>query len=197
MTDLRKSWALTTAHLSRAAAMALDQDLSTFREYLDHNELQLAADVLVELGTEHGNRPRSFWEALGYACDNMGLPKRAVLCRFRIYEAEHGHVEARLTLRATAEGGRKGPIFTDYRPDWNVGNRTETGVMEINGAPVTLEDCASLAPGETGTVRLHPLWRDAWMRVRPGAQIDMHEGAKVVGTATVTRVTLRDGPPPG
>ncbi|HEX6240006.1 MAG TPA: hypothetical protein VFZ61_03900, partial [Polyangiales bacterium] len=67
MTDLRESGALTTAHLSRAAAMAADQDVSAFREYLDSNELQLAADVLVELGTEHGARPRSFWEALVYA----------------------------------------------------------------------------------------------------------------------------------
>jgi hypothetical protein len=93
--------------------------------------------------------------------------------------------------------GRKGPIFTDYRPDWNIGNRTEAGTMELDGAPVTLEDCASLAPGESGTVRLHPLWRDAWMDVRPGAQIDMHEGSRVVGTAIVMRVTLSGGPPLG
>jgi hypothetical protein len=69
------------------------------------------------------------------------------------------------------------------------------GTMEINGAPVTLEDCASLAPGESGTVRLHPLWRDGWMHLRPGAQIDMHEGSRVVGTAIVMRVTLSGGPP--
>src|SRR5687767_56534 len=159
MTDLRDSWALTTAHPSRAAGMAADQDLGAFREYLDNNELQLAADVLAELGNEHGNRPRPFWEALGYAYDNMGLPKRSVLCRFRIYEAEHGYVEARLSLLATSAGGRTKPILTDYRPDWNIGNRTDAGETELNGAQVTLEDCQSLAPGETGTVRLHPTWR--------------------------------------
>jgi hypothetical protein len=44
-------------------------------------------------------------------------------------------VEARLTLTPTADGGRKHPVFTDYRPDWNIGNRAESGETEINGAP--------------------------------------------------------------
>jgi hypothetical protein len=82
--------------------MAADQDLGAFREYLDNNELQLAADVLAELGTEHGNRPRPFWEALGYAYDNMGLPKRAVLCRFP-------NLRSRERLRrSTAQAARHG-----------------------------------------------------------------------------------------
>lgn len=111
--------------------------------------------------------------------------------RFRRYQAEHGFVEARLTLTATEDGGRIHPIYSDYRPDWNIGNRTEAGELEINGAPITLEGKGSLAPGETGVVRLHPLWRDAWMKLEPGACIAMHEGARVVGTAFVLRVTLR------
>lgn len=124
----------------------------------------------------------------------MELGDKAKRCRLRIYEAKHGFVEARLTLTATENGGRTHPVFTDYRPDWNIGNRTESGEMEINGARITLEDAQSIPPGGTGLVRLHPLWRDAWTKVQPGAGIAMHEGSRVVGKAVVLRVTLRAQP---
>jgi hypothetical protein len=79
--------------------------------------------------------------------------------------------------------------------------------MEINGAPVTLEDREVLAPGETRTVRLHPILRDAWPHVQAGAQIDMHAESKVVGksdrhpfdaarraTASLIWFVVRSGP---
>ena len=155
MTSLQQSWDLTKAHLLRAAQLSGKQGLDVFREYLDHNELQLAADSLAEIGNERGDLPRSFWEALKYAYENMDLESDAQLCRFRIYEAEHGYIEARLTLLPTEDGGRRTPIFTDYRPFWNIGNRAEDDTVELNDARVSLEDCKSLLPGHTGTVRLH------------------------------------------
>lgn len=121
----------------------------------------------------------------------MDLESDAKLCRFRIYEAEYGYIDARLTLRATEDGGRRTPIFTDYRPSWNIGNRAEDDTVEINDARVSLEDCQSLLPGHTGTVRLHPLLPDEWRRVREGDNLDMHEGARIVGRAVVLRVSLR------
>lgn len=50
------------------------------------------------------------------------------------------------------------------------------------------------ALGGTGLVRLHPLWREAWTKVQPGAEIAMHEGGRVVGNAVMLRVTLRGRP---
>lgn len=191
MTSLQLSWDLTKAHLLRAAQLSGKQGLDVFREYLDHNELQLAADSLAEIGNERGDLPRAFWEALKYAYENMDLESDAQRCRFRIYEAEHGYIEARLTLLPTEDGGRRTPIFTDYRPSWNIGNRAEDDTIELNDARVSLEDCKSLLPGHMGTVRLHPLLPDEWRRVREGDNLDMHEGARIVGRAVVLRASLR------
>ena len=63
--------------------------------------------------------------------------------------------------------------------------------MEINGARVSLEDAKSIAPGESGVVRLHPTLPEAWRKVQVGAEINMHEGPHVVGKARVLRVALR------
>lgn len=194
MTSLQQSWDLTKAHLLRASQLSGDQGLEAFREYLNHNELQLAADSLAELGDERGDLPRPFWEALTYAYENMKLESKAKLCRFRIYEAKEGYIEALLTLLSTEDGGRHTPIYTDYRPSWNLGKRAEDGTAELNDAPISLEDCQSLLPGHTGMVRLHPLLPDEWHHVRPGAKLDMHEGARVVGTAVVLRTSLRGNP---
>lgn len=194
MSALTESWKRTEAHLRRAHEAAGSPVIVDFQDYLDHNEFELAADVLADFGDEREDLAQGFWEAPKYAYENMELGDKAKRCRFRIYEAEHGFVEARLTLTATEDGGRTHPVFTDYRRDWNIGNRTESGEMEINGAPITLEDAQSIPPGGTGLVRLHPLWREAWTDVRPGAGIAMHEGSRVVGNAVVLRVTLRGQP---
>ncbi|HET9449632.1 MAG TPA: hypothetical protein VFO83_02055 [Aggregicoccus sp.] len=91
---------------------------------------------------------------------------------------------ARLRLLTTEEGGRKGPIASDYRPDWNIGNRHE-GRLELNGGRVFLEDREWLHPGEESVVRVEPLVSDRWMHVTPGMQMAMHEGSHICGVATV------------
>jgi hypothetical protein len=192
MADLREAWERTRAHLSRASSLAGSHGLDAFQDYLDHNELQLAADVLDDLGNERGDLPRAFWEALAYAYENMQLEPSARRCRVRIQEAEHGFVEAQLTLTPTGTGGRSTPIFTEYRPDWNIGHRTEAGEPALTGAMVTLEDAQALAPGGSGRVRLHPRLPEAWHHLTPGTEIAMHEGSRVVGKAVVLRVALRE-----
>ena len=192
MSSLAESWEQTKAHLARAAELVGDSDLETFYEYVEHNELQLAADVLVEIGDEREDLPRPFWESLKWAYENMRLQSDAQACGLRMYEAEHGYVEARLTLLSTDDGGRHGPIFNNYRPSWNIGNRTPDGAVEFNDAPVTLEDCRSLLPGQVGVVRLHPMSPQGWRHVREGDQIDMQEGSRVTGKAVVLRVCLRE-----
>jgi len=101
------------------------------------------------------------------------------------YEAEHGFIRARMRLLATEEGGRKRPIFTDYRASWDIGNTYE-GEWTVNDAPITLEGVEELAPGEEATVRLHPLAREFWGHVEPGMTIYAREGRRRVATAVVT-----------
>jgi len=110
------------------------------------------------------------------------------------YEAEHGFIRARMQLLATEERGRKGPIFTDYRASWDIGNTYE-GEWTINDAPVTLEDVEQLAPGEEATVRLHPIAREFWNQVKPGMTIYAHEGRRRVATAVVMEWVSLDGRP--
>lgn len=82
--ELERSWAITRAHLS-AAARLLPKDpvsgeggcsLSQYREWLDHNELELALDELACVGEENAV-PREFWLQLIEAAQNMNLPDRA------------------------------------------------------------------------------------------------------------------------
>lgn len=186
--DLTDSWKRTTAHLLRAFQAMGAADVPEFRDYLDHNELQLAADVLAQRGDEREDLPATFWYALSLAYASMGLQRNETLCGFRRLEVEQGFVEARLTLLSTEAGGRLGPLFTNYRPSWNIGNRTERGTAELNDARITVEDAESLLPGQTGLVRLHPLVPQSWQAVRVNDQLVMHEGSRVLGHAVVVRV---------
>ncbi len=73
--DLRRSWGVTREHLAKArgelssAAQVLVS--GDFEHYLDHNELELAMDVLVAAG-EAGPATAEFWRALSRAAFNMG-----------------------------------------------------------------------------------------------------------------------------
>jgi len=193
MMDLDEAWARTRTWLATARALAVsadlvsEADLESFDQFLAANELQLAADTLLDRGLECDDLSRPFWDALQRGYENLALDAQATRCRFRALEAERGFVEARLTLNA----GRKTGICTDYRPDWNLGHGSAAGRLELTGARVALEDCQTLNPGETGIVRLHPIRPEAWAHTQPGDRIDAHEGARVTGTATVLRVALK------
>lgn len=52
MPNLSESWRRTTTFLRRAFDAAGSPPLPDFEDYLDHNELQLAADVLLDFGDE-------------------------------------------------------------------------------------------------------------------------------------------------
>jgi translation elongation factor EF-Tu-like GTPase len=100
-------------------------------------------------------------------------PRRLILARLRLLPAE--------------EGGRKEPVFSDYRPHWNIGNTFE-GEPELNDARVFLEDRERLYPGEECVVRIEPLFAERWMHVNAGMQLPMHEGSRIYGMATVLEV---------
>jgi hypothetical protein len=84
--ELWKSWKVTEAHL-RHARKRLSQPLKEKQEnfqnllrfyenYLEHNELELALDVLEELG-QLTSCQGSFWRDLERAAATMGLTHKA------------------------------------------------------------------------------------------------------------------------
>lgn len=190
MTSLRESWKRTEAHLRRAYELAGAPPLDEFHGALDHNELELAADVLADFGDEQEDSVSAFWTSLQSAYEGMELRSMAAHCLYRRIEAEQGYIEARLTLLPPEQGGRRTPLVTGDRPDWHIGTVTESGEKAVNGAPVTVEGAPSIPPAGTGLVRLHPFCPEAWTRVKPGAELPMYKGV-VVGHAVVLRVRLK------
>jgi hypothetical protein len=196
MSSLTASWQRTREHLERAMQALGGPAPADVEEYLAHNELELASDCLLDVAESFRALPTGFWTALGKAYAEMGLDPKATHCRYREHETIFGYVEVRLTLWEVSSTGRRRerPIGTNYRPDWDLGNRTASGAVQINGAPVTVEDAPTLLPGDSAVARLHPIQPEAWTHIRTGMKLNMHEGPHVVGVATVTRVSLKKHP---
>ncbi len=94
---------------------------------------------------------------------------------------------ARLRLLPTELGGRKGPIFSDYRPNWDLKN-TWHGQPAIHDGRVRLDGIQDLAPGAEGPAFIEPVAEEFWGAVEVGAVLPMQEGSRIVGHATVTEV---------
>ena len=83
--ELIKSWKITETLLERArhalpdAPVQHEQEraalLARYQEFLEHNELELALDILEELGRLISARG-GFWRDLERAAENMGLVGR-------------------------------------------------------------------------------------------------------------------------
>ena len=84
--ELLDSWAITRDYLRTARDILAQADpdgasfaqncLREYDEFLHHNELELALDMLEEAVTQKAP-PREFWEYLVLAAKNMGLEDRA------------------------------------------------------------------------------------------------------------------------
>lgn len=88
---------------------------------------------------------------------------------------------------ATDEGGRAHGMFSGYRPSFWWGEVSERG-REYHDAQITFEMVETLAPGEEATAILQPLRPEYWHDVSVGSVLSVHEGARLVGTATVEQV---------
>ena len=92
--ELEQGWSATGAHLSDAmrvvSAIDLGMDgrrhMQDARESLEHNELALAMESLVEAASDHVAVPDAFWAALELAASNMRLQDRAADFRRRASE---------------------------------------------------------------------------------------------------------------
>jgi hypothetical protein len=96
-------------------------------------------------------------------------------------------IEARLTLRPTADGGRRTGIRAGYRAHWWVYH--PNGECTHHDGPLDLLDRERLEPGETASIRILPIAPEFWRDLEVGSRLEMWEGG-VVGTATVTSLHL-------
>jgi hypothetical protein len=76
--ELRELWALIEADLSRARSTLPDiaanhNTIRQYQEFIEHNELQLACDMLETYAGDHPVS-REFWQALRDAAIKMKLP---------------------------------------------------------------------------------------------------------------------------
>jgi hypothetical protein len=90
---LVKSWKITETLLERARrALPVGHEqgyaalLTQYREFLEHNELGLALDILEEMG-HLVSAPGGFWRDLERAAENMDLADRVLAFRKAFSEA--------------------------------------------------------------------------------------------------------------
>ncbi|MEQ3725626.1 hypothetical protein [Alcanivorax sp.] len=80
--ELEKKWKITIALLSEARAVLCEcqgvgKYIAEYDEYLDHNELELALDMLEGAALEATSKPpEEIWVKLKEAAKSMGLEDR-------------------------------------------------------------------------------------------------------------------------
>src|SRR5580704_12934697 len=93
-------------------------------------------------------------------------------------------IGVRLRLRATADGGRKTGIVQGYRASWRRVQPAE-GPITMHDALVVTIECGSIQPGEEADATILPLHPEYWDGVTTGSTLEMWEGRRLVGVATV------------
>lgn len=101
-------------------------------------------------------------------------------------------VRARLRLVPAQDGGRTRPIATGYRPNWGFGER-DGDVPQFWMGQVYLTDREWLQPGDEADVRVCVVG-ERWQRARVGDVIDVCEGPRLVGRATLIAIEGEDVP---
>jgi hypothetical protein len=90
--ELEKKWKITITLLSEARAVlcqcqGVGKYIAEYDEYLDHNELEIALDMLEEAAVEAASKPpKEVWLKLKEAAESMGLEDR---CEFYIQQMEN------------------------------------------------------------------------------------------------------------
>lgn len=96
--------------------------------------------------------------------------------------------KVRVRLLTSEAGGRKTPLRSDARLSWAIGNPTHNDAR--------LYFTGELSPGASCDATLRPLYGEAWEHLSIGTVIAMHEGARVVGQATITDLVIGASAPP-
>ena len=97
-------------------------------------------------------------------------------------------IVAEIRLLPTADGGRKGPIMSGYRPSHDLGALYD-GQPMLNDGMHELVGVERLFPGEIGLSRLRMPWPEAQFgRLDTGKTFTIQEGPKVIGHGTIIEV---------
>jgi translation elongation factor EF-Tu-like GTPase len=93
-------------------------------------------------------------------------------------------IEAEFCLLPTAQGGRKTPAFSGYRPQHKIHENYQT-----SGQHEYLTATNQITPGETVLTKIWFVTPDVYpYSIWVGREIEVFEGSHMVGTLTVTRV---------
>lgn len=100
-------------------------------------------------------------------------------------------------LFKTEDGGRKTPIFSEYRPDCYFKGRTHDGRPAGYGATLLFSpDSFRLAPGEEASGELTPMTPSIWPQLRPGDVFHLGEGGRFIAEVTVVELDEPTQPAP-
>lgn len=105
--------------------------------------------------------------------------------RLTTYGDRAGWYRAKLHLVPTSAGGRRKSIYSGFRASWHWGERNEDGLAVHHDAPLVFEGADRLGPGGEAMIRLYPLRPELWHRIRAGSTLELREGARVCGEATI------------
>src|SRR5450631_2010638 len=97
-------------------------------------------------------------------------------------------LRVRLHLLTELEGGRRSPILSDYRPDWDNGDRRPDGSINYHIGRIIGLTVEPLARGAEAEADLEVYRPEAWARVRPGDRLTCFEGPQAVGHAIVLSI---------
>ncbi|KWT57940.1 hypothetical protein ADL21_32025 [Streptomyces albus subsp. albus] len=190
-TFLRHATGLLPAGARITSGAAIEEAHDSGRQ----QDWEFVLDLLLEFGDEHPV-PTAFWPLLTDAARQLRLPDIAEWYGRRAREARFGTVRAWLSLRRTAEGGRRSPFpgRGQLDPLRDTGNRAPSGDRAFNFARLWAEGAPELPPGESAMVRLAP-WAPASGATSPPATRSPCTGGQpargqpALGTATITEVT--------
>lgn len=100
------------------------------------------------------------------------------------FNAINPFLAARLAANRIARDGRRLNIFPGFRVAWVVPQAD--GSETYTDGPIDTADGVDLPPGTIGDIRIYPLCPETWANVAVGDRINMYEGMRVIGEATVT-----------
>lgn len=100
-------------------------------------------------------------------------------------------LEAEIDLLPTERGGRRGPVFSGYRPALWFGETGPSGEPELHSAMLRLPRAQQLGPGERGHVLITPLAYETWPPVRPGTRFDVYDAGRAVGAGVLRSTPTR------
>ena len=96
--------------------------------------------------------------------------------------AEIPHLEARITFLPTSAGGRHGPVYSGYRPQFFYDGRDWDAVQNY-------PDVIRVNPGDSVLATITFLSPESHRgRIRKGMRFDVREGSRVVAHGCVTLI---------